>query len=280
MDGPRRTSVKESPGGAFSFCEVKIQGYIMKFSIRTSYPENGKYNWFEAIKAYEEIGFVEVAFLDPELFLAINEKDIIMPFGKADIKASSIHFAQFNLSKLDLFLKVFSKTVRIADLLNCNHIVIHPSMGKYDQIRSFVNKKIDPVLKREGLYLCWETFESKRRIFGGINNMFEFCKNNNFHHICYDFSHVHKEQEEILGDIKENIDIIKIFHLSNRIQDSIKQHYPVYYTEEKAALDSDKVLSFLRKIKYKGHLVLEYLPQFHPQLLPDGLKLKSLYEKE
>ena len=203
-----------------------------------------------------------------------------MPFEKADIKASSIHFAQFNLSKLDLFLKVFSKTAKIADQLDCNHIVIHPSMGKYDQIRSFVNKKIDPVLKREGLYLCWETFESKRRIFGGINNMFEFCKDNNFHHICYDFSHVHKEQDEILRDIKENIDIIKIFHLSNRIQDSVKQHYPVYYTEEKAALDFDEVLSFLRKIEYKGHLVLEYLPQFHSQLLPDGLKLKSLYEKE
>ena len=153
-------------------------------------------------------------------------------------------------------------------------------MGKYDQIRSFVNKKIDPVLKREGLYLCWETFESKRRIFGGINNMFEFCKDNNVHRICYDFSHVHKEQEEVLRDIKENIDIIKIFHLSNRIQDSTKQHYPVYYNEEKVALDFDKVLSFLRKIEYKGHLVLEYLPQFHPQLLPDGLKLKSLYEKE
>ena len=260
MDGPCRTSVKESPRGAFSFCEAIIQGYFMKFSIRTSYPENGKYNWFEAVKAYEEIGFVEVAFLNPELFLAVNEKDIIMPFEKANIEVSSIHFAQFNLSKLDLFLKVFSKTVRIADLLNCNIIVIHPSMGKHNQIKSILNEKIDPVLKREGLYLCWETFESKKRIFGGINNMFEFCKDTRFHRTCYDFSHVHKEQEKILEDIKENIDIIKIFHLSNRIKDSIKQHYPVFFSEEKVALDFDKVLSFLRKTEYRGHLVLEYLP--------------------
>jgi sugar phosphate isomerase/epimerase len=129
------------------------------------------------------------------------------------------------------------------------------------------------------LYLCWETFESKRRVFGGIENMFKFCKDTRFHRICYDFSHVHKEQERILKDIKENIDIIKIFHLSNRIQDSIKQHYPVYYTEEKVALDFDKVLSFLREIEYRGHLVLEYLPQFHSQLRPDGLNLKNLYKE-
>jgi len=251
----------------------------MKFSVRASYPESGKYNWLEAVKAYEDIGLIEVAFLDPELFLAVNEKDIMMPFERTNIEVSSIHFAQFNLSKFNLFLKVFSKTVRIADLLNCNLIVIHPSMGRHDQIKSFLNEKIDPVLKREGLHLCWETFESKRRIFGGINNMFKFCKDNQFHHICYDFSHVHKEREKILEDIEENIDNIKIFHLSNRIKDSIKQHYPVYYTEEKVALDFDKILSFLRKIKYRGHLVLEYLPQFHSQLCPDGMKLKNLYEE-
>ncbi len=75
----------------------------MKFSVRASYPEDGKYNWFEAVKIYEDIGFAEVAFLYPELFLAANEKDIIMPFKKANIEVSSIHFAQFNLSQLDLF---------------------------------------------------------------------------------------------------------------------------------------------------------------------------------
>jgi len=252
----------------------------MKFSVRISYPESGKYNWFEAVKTYKDVGFVEVAFLDPELFLNAELKDIIIPFEKTNIKVSSIHFAQFNLSKLDLFLKVFNKTTRIAGLLNCDLIVIHPSIGKHDEVKSFLNEKIDPVLEREGLYLCWETFESKRRIFGGIDEMFKFCKDTRCHRICYDFSHIHKEQEKILEDLKENIYIIKIFHLSNRIINSIKQHYPVYYSEEKIALDFDKILSFLGKIKYRGHLMLEYLPQFHSQLLQDGLKLKNLYEEK
>jgi len=125
--------------------------------------------------------------------------------------------------------------------------------------------------------LCWETFESRRRIFGGVDKMFNFCRNTFFHRICYDFSHIHREQEEILKDIKENIDIIKIFHISNRIKNSIKQHYPIYYNEEEMALDFDKIFSFLKKRKFSGHLVLEYLPQFHSQLLLDGLKLKNIY---
>jgi hypothetical protein len=151
-------------------------------------------------------------------------------------------------------------------------------MGKYEAVKRFLSEKIDPVLEREGLYLCWETFESRRRIFGGIGEMFKFCKDSLCHRICYDFSHIHKEQEKILEELKENIDIIKIFHVSNRIQNSIKQHYPVYYSEEKIALDFDKILSFLKQNEFKGHLVLEYLPQFHSQLLQDGLKLKNLYE--
>ena len=250
----------------------------MKFSVRVSYPESKNYNWLEAIKTYKDVGFIEVAFLNPELFMKVELKDIITPFEKTNIKVSSIHFAQFNLSKLDLFLEVFNKTARIADPLNCNLRVIHPSMGRYNQIERFLNEKINPILKRKELYLCWETFESKRRIFGGIDNMLKFCKNTCFHRICYDFSHVHKEQEKILKDIKENIDIIKIFHLSNRLRGSINQHYPVYSTEEEVSLDFNKILSFLKKIKYGGHLVLEYLPKFHSQLLPDGLKLKDLYE--
>lgn len=228
----------------------------MKFSVRVSYPESNNYNWLEAVKAYKDIGFIEVAFLNPELFLNAKLKDIIMPFEKTNIKVSSIHFAQFNLSKLDLFLEVFNKTAKIAELLNCNHIVIHPSMGRYNQIEKFLNEKIYPVLQENELYLCWETFESKRRIFGGMDNMLKFCKDTCFQRICYDFSHVHKEQEKILQDIKEHIDIIKIFHLSNRLKDGIKQHYPVYFSEEEVSLDFNKILSFLKKIKYGNHLVL------------------------
>ena len=40
-------------------------------------------------------------------------------------------------------------------------------------------------------------------------------------------------------------------------------------------LDFDKILSFLKQNEFSGYLVLEYLPQFHSQLLPDGLKFSQ-----
>jgi len=251
----------------------------MKFSVRVSFPENGKYNWFEAVKAFQNIGFIEVAFLNPKLFLKADIKEILEPFKKINIKASSIHFAQFQLSNLDLFSSVFNKTIEITKLLGCDSIVIHPSMGKYEAIKKLLKERIEPVLENEELYLCWETFESKRRIFGSIEGMFDFCNSTRFHRICYDFSHVHKEQEDILNDLKENINNIKIFHISNRVKNSIKQHYPIYYSEEEMALDFNKIFTFLKRKGFTGHLVLEYLPQFHSQLLPDGLILKDQYEK-
>ncbi len=41
-------------------------------------------------------------------------------------------------------------------------------MGKLKAIGNFLKKKIDPILEKEKIYFCWETFESKRRIFGDL----------------------------------------------------------------------------------------------------------------
>jgi len=249
----------------------------VQFSVRVSFPENEKYDWFGAIKIFERVGFIEVAFFNSDLFLGIDIGEIIKPFAKINLKVSSLHFAQFSLVNLDLFAKVFHKTIRIAKCLDCNSIVIHPSMGKLKAMGNFLKKKIDPILEKEKIYFCWETFESKRRIFGGPENLANYCRNTQYHRICYDFSHIHKDQQEILKDLEKYLDLIKIFHLSNRVKGSIKQHYPIYYTQEDMALSFDEILTFLKQKNFNGHLVLEYLPQFHAQLLQDALTLKSVY---
>lgn len=109
----------------------------MEFSVRVSFPENGKYDWLEAIKIFERVGFVEVAFFNSDLFLEVNIEKIIKPFAKLNLKASSLHFAQFSLVSLDLFAKVFHRTIRIAKSLGCDSIVIHLSMGKLKAIGNF-----------------------------------------------------------------------------------------------------------------------------------------------
>jgi len=57
----------------------------MEFSVRVSYPESKKYNWLEAVKTYKEIGFTEVAFLNPELFLNAD-KILLCPLKKQTLK--------------------------------------------------------------------------------------------------------------------------------------------------------------------------------------------------
>jgi len=250
----------------------------MDFSVRVSFPENKKYDWLEAIKVFERVGFVEVAFLNSDLFLKVDIGEIVKPFAQLNLRASSLHFAQFSLVNLGLFARVFHKTIKIAKSLDCDSIVIHPSMGRLKAIGNFLEKKIDPILEKEKIYFCWETFESKRRVFGGLENLANYCKDTQYHRICYDFSHIHKDQQEILEDLEKYLDLIRVFHISNRIKGSIKQHYPVYYIQEDTALNFDEILNFLTRKNYYGHLVLEYLPQFHSQLLQDALTLKSVYK--
>jgi len=250
----------------------------IEFSVRISFPENEKYDWFEAIKIFEKVGFIEVAFFNSDLFLKVDIGEIVKPFTKLNLKVSSLHFAQVSLVNLDLFAKVFHKTIKIAKSLDCDSIVIHPSMGRLKAIGNFLKEKIDPVLKKEKIYFCWETFESKRRIFGGLKNLANYCRNTQYHRICYDLSHIHKDQQEILKDLEKYLDLIKVFHISNRIKGSIKQHYPVYHAQEDMALNFDEILTFLKQKNFDGHLVLEYLPQFHPQLLQDALTLKSVHK--
>jgi sugar phosphate isomerase/epimerase len=251
----------------------------MDFSVRVSFPENEKYDWIEAMKIFERVGFIETAFFNSDLFLKVDVGKIVKPFAQLNIKVSSLHFAQFSLVNLDLFARVFHKTIRIAMSLDCDSIVIHPSMGRLKAIANFLEKKIDPVLEKEKIYFCWETFESKRRIFGGLENLANYCRNTQYHRICYDFSHIHKNQQEILEDLEKYLGLIRVFHRSNRIKGSIKQHYPVYYTQEDVALNFDEILTFLKQKNFNGHLVLEYLPQFHSQLLQDALTLKSVYKQ-
>ncbi|MCB4791693.1 MAG: sugar phosphate isomerase/epimerase [Elusimicrobia bacterium] len=247
----------------------------MKISIRAAYPENGNYDWAQSLKIYEEIGFVEVAFVNPELFLKLDNKEVIKPFASLNIKVSSLHLPHFSLVNLALFSEIFKKATDLAKLLDCQDLVIHPSFGKARSIENFIKDEIDSVLEKNGLCLCWETFESKKRVFGGLDPVAQYCQGTQNHGICFDFSHVHKEQKEVIATIDRYLPLIKVFHVSNRIKDTIKQHYPIYYDKEEAALDFKEIFTFLKGKQYEGHLVLEYLYEFHDQLLPDAISLLS-----
>lgn len=248
----------------------------MQVSARISFPEKEPHKWYYLVKEYRSLEYIEVAFYNPYSFLEnVEPAGIVKPLKEFKMKVSSVHFPQFNLIKKDLFKPIFTATTDILRKLNSHLLIIHPCKGRIEQIEGFINSEINPVLEKEKIYLCWETFESKKRLFGGLENIFKYCKDKQFHGICYDFSHIHKREKEVLDELNQHIELIKVFHLSNKLKNRMGQHYPIFYRKEEVVFNFRDILLILKERDYKGYLVLEYLPQFSSQLLPDIEKIVS-----
>lgn len=257
----------------------------MHFSIRLSYPENneprscaqgrGEYNWAEALKQYTDVGSIEAAFYSTELFLRnVKVEDVVAPFSDIPIDVSSIHMAHVRITDFPLFELVLGKTIEIAKALKCDDIVVHPSKGKLGDVKDFIENTVDRLLNREKIYICWETFSSKKRFLSGITGIAEFCHGKQWHKACYDFSHIHDEEASVMKQISKYLDYIKIFHISNRLSAQNIQHLPLFHSGSgRLDLDFLSILKFLKDKDYAGTLVLEYLPEFHSQLIEDALFL-------
>jgi sugar phosphate isomerase/epimerase len=245
----------------------------MRVSIRCSYPEKGGYDWPSLLQKYEKVGWVEVAFYRPEPFRSIKIEGVVRPFQDLALKADSVHMAHERITEPYDFLHTLKRTMELTLKLDCNKIVVHPSKARLSAVREFIDAEVTPLLEESKINLCWETFESKRRVFSGIDEIAEFCKSNEWHSACYDFSHIFKEQEEVIAEIEDYINYIKIFHLSNRW--GRKQHLPVF---SKGDLNFAEILDVLKEMGYNGSLVLEYLPEYHDQLLKDALKIQKFVD--
>ncbi len=107
---------------------------------------------------------------------------------------------------------------------------------------------------------CIETFEGKRRVFtpdetAGFNLP-----------MTLDVSHIHDDEKiwRLLKGYKRNILNI---HLSAR--DSARQHLPIDgFCKE--------VVQYLIDNKWEGNVILEYLFEFHDQVLNDLELLKAM----
>ena len=248
---------------------------LMNISIRVSFPEDGKYDWFKALQRIESIGSVETAFYLPQAFLKnVRIEEVLLPFNKIRVKCGSIHMAHVRIDDPFLFEAVLKKTIEIARVLKCDKIVVHPSFAKLEKVKIYIDEIISPMLEKNLIYLCWETFSGKRRFLSGLGEAADFCASRKWHKVCFDFSHIHDQQEKILNDIDKYLDLIKIFHVSNRITGQKLQHLPLFYNG--ADLDFHQIIRYLKSRGFSGGIVLEYLPEYHHYLAIDA---KNIIEK-
>jgi len=241
----------------------------MNIGKRASYPESGNFDWEGFLKS-SKIKYIELAFHSPKAFEKINIDDVVTPITKYPIGVLSIHMAHAKITKEKEFLQTLEKTAEIAKLLLVDSIVAHPSKSKSkpDKIYKFVEKEINPILEHYEITICWETFTSKYRFLSGPKEIVDFCRSQKNHKMCYDFSHMHKDTDQVLEDINKYLSSIQIFHASNWREG--KQHLPIYM--EGCNIDFDSVFSELKKRNFKGPIILEYLPEFHDRLYEDYVR--------
>jgi len=252
----------------------------MKIAVRNAYPEKGQYDWSNDLPRWEKLGTIEVAFYKVKPFLTnVLIKDVVEPFSKLALYVPDVHMAHARLTIKDEFLTTLIKTIKVAKALNSSYIVVHPSFGQLKDIKIFLQTVVTPLLEQNDLYISWETFESKRRIFGGPEGIIEFCKTNPRYKMCYDFSHIHKPEKEVLKDIEKYFSCLAVLHASNRISSKGKQHLPLFQKRTefgRTDLDFKKIIAFLKAKNYQGSFVLEYLYEYHSLLLKDALRVKEL----
>ncbi len=247
-------------------------------AVRVSYPERGNYNWYNALAAYQAIGAVEVAFYRPELFLSgVQMEKVLLPFSSLPLTATSVHMAQAKIAEFDAFVQVLHKTIAIAQALGCPLIVAHPTNARLAEVEGKIAALVDPLLEQAGVTLCWETFAGRRRFLSGIEGIAAFCRGREHHAACYDTSHLHKPQAEVLADVADYSDCIRCFHLSNRSAEGGQQHLPLRHPE--GMLDFEKILTGIAHSGFSGPLTLEYLRPFHDRLIPDGLWAADVLRK-
>lgn len=249
----------------------------IEVSIRASYPQDGSYNWESRVTSFREIGSVELAFHLPGRFLSeVELSEVLLPLDRHQIRVSSIHMAHARITEKGEFLSTFCKTTKMAKALGCAKIVVHPSRGVLNNnIDKFITSILDPLLQAENVYILWETFSSQRRFLSGIEEIASFCRHKANHYACYDFTHIHKPQEEVEEEVGLFLDQIKSFHVSNRC--GRQQHLPVFSQE--GDLDFHRIIGMLKREGFVGTLVLEYMPQFHDRLGEDALLLRDLVER-
>jgi sugar phosphate isomerase/epimerase len=213
---------------------------------------------------------VEVAFYRPQLFLErVTVEDVVAPFSTLSLRATSVHMAQARIGQFDEFLAVLHKTIPVAQALNCRFIVAHPTNARLADVEQKIISAVNPLLAQTGITLCWETFAGRRRFLSGTEGIAAFCRDKPNHAACYDTSHLHKPQAEVLADIADYADCVRCFHLSNRGSQEGQQHLPL--RDPQGVLDFEEILVAIAESGFDGSLTLEYLPQFHDQLVADVL---------
>ena len=175
----------------------------------------------------------------------------------------SIHAVQAPIT--DERFRIWSKEIAdFAKTLEVKTITLHPNnVNSKDEAQKEALKNLEHFnsMYNGNIVFCIETFEGKRRVFTPDETVTFNLP------MTLDTSHI-RDNEKIWSLLKSYKENILNVHLSAR--EGNKQHLPIDgFCKE--------VVRYLMGNNWEGNVILEYMPEFHNQMLAD---LKSLGDRD
>ncbi len=186
----------------------------------------------------------------------------------ARISCPSVHAPQGRLTD-DNFLSWAGETVRFAEAVGAGVVVFHPENTRKDartnlQLTALGN--IRKLQRETGLRIAVETFGGPKRLLSpeeiGERHLW----------MVLDTSHVEQDRaRDLIGRYHGTIAAV---HLSEmRLDEKTGEKRPHLPVTDFGR----EVLRLLEAKGWQGTVTLEYLPEYHDQLLPDREKLEGLF---
>ena len=148
-------------------------------------------------------------------------------------------------------------------ILGAKNITLHPNnINREDEAQKEALKNLEYFtgMYKDDIVFCIETFEGRRRVFTPDETVAFNLP------MTLDISHI-RDNEKIWNLLKGYKDKILNVHLSAR--EGSNQHLPIDdFCKE--------VVSYLVETKWEGNVILEYLFEFHDQMLSDLKILKAM----
>ena len=174
----------------------------------------------------------------------------------------SVHAVQAPIT--DEKFKIWGKEIAdFAKALGVRTVTLHPNNVNKDkrvQEKALRNLEYFTSLYNSEIIFCIETFQGKRRVFTPDETVSFNLP------MTLDTSHI-RDDEKIWSLLKVYKHNILNVHLSAR--EGSRQHLPIDdFCRE--------IVKYLIENKWEGNVILEYLPEFHGQMLSDLGSLKAI----
>jgi sugar phosphate isomerase/epimerase len=133
---------------------------------------------------------------------------------------------------------------------------MHPSRGTLYKIKDSLGNIVQPIVEEHNLSIAWENVTQQDRYLNDDNELREYMEKNLNNYRCFDINHSKLSQTEMIKYIEDNSDMIREFHLSNRLKGEVDSHLPIF--DPSGDIDAKEIFKAIKGNFSSVRVVLEY----------------------